>query len=80
VNCRGVIEELSSYLNGELDAAGMAELRAHLERCKKCRVVVDTTRQTIEFYSGSEPLPLPDDFRTRLHDALVRRLSRPSPS
>lgn len=78
MNCRGVIEELSNYLNGELDAVGMAELRRHLERCKNCRLVVDTTRQTIMFYSGDEPLPLPDDFRERLHDALLRRLGRQS--
>lgn len=76
MNCRGVIAELSSYLDGELDATGIAELEQHLARCKKCRVVVDTTRQTIEFYWGSEPAALPEDFRKTLHDALSRRLNR----
>jgi anti-sigma factor RsiW len=80
VNCRGVIEELSSYLNGELDAAGLAELDQHLQRCKKCRLVVDTTRKTIEIFCDAEPVALPDGFRERLHDALLRRLGRkPTP-
>ena len=80
MNCRGVFEELSSYLDGELDAAGLAELDQHLQRCKKCRLVVDTCRQTIQLYCDAEPIPLPEDFRERLHAALERRLGRKPPA
>ena len=80
MNCRGVIEELTSYLNGELDAAGIAELETHLARCKKCRVIVDTTRFTVDIFCGSEPAPLPEDFRQSLHEALRRKLTRKPPT
>jgi anti-sigma factor RsiW len=76
VNCRGVIQELSSYLDGELDAAGLVELDQHLQRCGKCRMVVDTCRKTIQIFCDAEPVPLPEDFRARLHAALERRLGR----
>lgn len=74
MNCRGVIQELSDYLDGELDASELAEIKQHLDRCAKCRLVVDTTRQTIEIYCNCEPVPLPEDIRERLHSALVKKL------
>ena len=74
--CKKVITQLSEYLDGELDAALLEELSAHLERCEKCRIVVDTCRKTIEIYCNTEPLPLPQDVRERLDRALVEKLGR----
>ena len=78
MNCRGVIRELSDYLDGELDASARAELERHLERCEDCRLVVDTTKKTIEIFCNSEPVPLPNEVRDRLRAALEKRLRRPS--
>jgi predicted anti-sigma-YlaC factor YlaD len=74
VNCRGVIRELSEYLNGDLDQSTLSDLQLHLARCEDCRVVVDTTRKTIEIFCKAEPVPLPEDVRERLHKALFRRI------
>jgi predicted anti-sigma-YlaC factor YlaD len=74
VNCREVIRELSSYLDGDLGREAIADLELHVGRCEDCRVVVDTVRKTVDIYCKAEPLPLPDDVRTRLHTALVKRL------
>ncbi len=76
MNCRGVVQELSSYLDGELDANARAELERHLEDCEDCRLVVDTTQKTIEIFCNSEPVPLPADVRARLHAALEKRLGK----
>jgi anti-sigma factor RsiW len=73
VNCRGVIRELSEYLNGDLDQATLSDLQLHLARCEDCRLVVDTTRKTIEIFCKAEPVPLPEDVRQRLHKALFRK-------
>jgi anti-sigma factor RsiW len=75
VNCRGVIRELSEYLNGDLDRATLSDLEVHLARCEDCRLVVDTTRKTIEIFCKAEPVPLPDDVRSRLHKALFQRIN-----
>lgn len=77
MNCRGVIVELSSYLDGELDASAKADLERHLQNCEDCRLVVDTTKKTIQIFCNSEPFPLPSDVRERLHQALEKRLRRP---
>lgn len=79
MKCRGIIVELSSYLNGELDESAKADLERHLKNCEDCRVVVDTTRKTIQIFCNSEPVPLPSDVRERLHQALEKRLRRRSP-
>ena len=74
MNCKGVIRQLTDYLDGQLDPALVAELTRHLEHCEDCRLVVDTTRKTIEIYCNTEPLPLPAGMRERLQRALAEKL------
>ena len=76
MNCKKVIIELSSYLDGAADATIRIELEEHLSRCEDCRLVVDTTRKTIQIFCNSEPVPLPDDVRQPLHTALLDRIHR----
>jgi anti-sigma factor RsiW len=78
VNCKKVIIELSTYLDGALDATVRIDLEQHLMRCTDCRLVVDTTRKTIQIFCNSEPVPLPEDVRNRLHTALLERFRRNS--
>ena len=74
MNCKKIVLELSDYLDGELNAGARADLERHLEHCDDCRVVVDTTKKTIQIFCNSEPVPLPTDVRDRLHAALEKRL------
>jgi predicted anti-sigma-YlaC factor YlaD len=76
VNCRSIVRELSNYLDEALDSTLRASIEKHLENCEDCRVVVDTTKQTIQIFCNSEPAPLPEDTRQRLRDALKSRLRR----
>jgi len=76
LNCRSVVRELSNYLDGELGLEVMAEIERHLKHCDDCRLVVDTTKKTIQIFCNSAPLPLPNDVRERLHQALEKRLRR----
>jgi anti-sigma factor RsiW len=79
LNCKGLIVELTEYLDGALDSSVRMELEQHLAKCQNCRIVVNTTRKTIEIFCNAEPAPLPEDVRGRLHAALVKRLEhRPS--
>jgi anti-sigma factor RsiW len=76
VNCKGVVVEISEYLDGSLDPALKHELEGHLKNCKKCRLIVDTTQKTIDIFCNSEPVALPKDVKQRLHQALANRLSK----
>jgi anti-sigma factor RsiW len=74
LNCKGVIRELSDYLDGDLGLADKQELERHLEHCEDCKMVVDQTRLTVEVFCDKERVELPRDVKSRLHDALQRKI------
>lgn len=49
------LEQLSSYLDGELDLASRAELEAHLNSCSSCQARLEGLRQTV---SAVRALPM----------------------
>jgi len=74
LNCKGVIRELSNYLDGDLDGVLKVDLERHLQHCEDCSMVVDQTKRTVEIFCGSKPLELPSDVRSRLHQALHQKI------
>ena len=78
MDCRQLILELSNYLDGEMDASLQAELEEHLKKCPDCRMVVNTTKKTIDIFCQCAPAPLPENVRSRLHRALEQHLKRES--
>lgn len=76
MNCKKAINQISGYLDGNLDEELKKVLETHLDKCHHCHAVFDTTRKTIELYCDGKIFPLPDDVRTRLHDALRRKLQQ----
>ncbi|HXA56724.1 MAG TPA: zf-HC2 domain-containing protein [Candidatus Acidoferrum sp.] len=73
MKCTKVWEEISDYLDSGIDPVIRAEIEQHLLKCEKCRVVVDTTKKTIDIFCNSEPAPIPEDTRHRLYQALERK-------
>jgi anti-sigma factor RsiW len=73
LNCQDVIQELSNFIDGELDAASKQELERHLKECNECKLVVDQTKKTVRLFCDSEPIELPCEVRNRLHNALRRK-------
>lgn len=74
MKCKEIVKELADYLDEALDPVLRESIELHLEKCKDCRLVVDTTKQTIQIYCNSEPAPLPQTTRQRLHEALAKHL------
>lgn len=75
MNCKGVICELSNYIDGDLDPAVKQELERHLEHCEDCTMIVDQTKKSIEILCDSRPVELSSEVRSRLHTALRKKLS-----
>ena len=70
-NCEGLLESLSAYIDGDLPAELCAELEKHLAGCNDCRVVLNTTKRTIDLvHSPLEKPDLPEDVRERLFQRL----------
>lgn len=73
MNCDDVVHELSNFLDGELDPSLTRELESHLKDCTDCKLVLDQTKKTIQVFCDCEPVELPGEVRTRLHEALRRK-------
>mgnify|MGYP000849490875 CR=1 FL=1 len=70
-NCQSLLGSLSEYIDGELPADLCAEIEKHLEGCDNCRIVLNTTRRTIDLVQGSPTeQSVPDDVRSRLFKRL----------
>lgn len=68
--CRELLDQLSEYIDGELEDAVCIELEAHLAQCTNCRVMVDTLRKTITLYHAQAPAELPSGVEDRLYKVL----------
>ncbi len=77
MTCKEVVQQLSEYLDGELESGLVQSLEQHLAGCHNCRIIVDTTRKTVEIFCNSEPLPLPAPVHERLMKPLAAKFSGP---
>lgn len=70
-NCKELLGSLSSYIDGDLNPELCQELEKHLAGCDDCRVVLNTTKRTIDLvHSPLEKPDLPEDVRERLFKRL----------
>lgn len=76
MNCTGAIREISSYIDGELEASVRIELEEHLQECEGCAIIVRQTQFTVQVFCNDKPVDLPAEVRSRLHDALKRKLHK----
>jgi hypothetical protein len=59
LSCAEFLAEFGDYLDNVADPALRAHLEEHLHECKTCRVIVDSTRKTIQIVTDSQSFTLP---------------------
>lgn len=70
-NCKALLGSLSEYIDGELPSDLCREIERHLDGCDNCRVVLNTTKRTIDLvHITPEEQTVPDDVRERLFKRL----------
>lgn len=71
LNCRHLLGNLTDYLDGELQKDLCYEIERHLAECENCRVVVDTTRRTVEIvHDACGEDVIPGEVKSRLFACL----------
>ena len=75
LTCKEFLEELSDYLDENLDIELRAKLEQHIAECPNCWVIADTTKKTIQIYRGMDPYPVPADVQSRLMTALEKKIA-----
>jgi hypothetical protein len=73
MNCTDLLSHLSDYFDEQLTAELRKEIQAHTDSCQHCRVVLNTTRQTIEVYKDNEIYEVSTELRERLHKAIMAK-------
>ena len=76
MNCKGAIRCVSSYIDGELEAAVVEEIELHLKECPDCTILVQQTRLTVHLYYDSDLVDFPVEVQARLHETLRRKIRR----
>ena len=66
LSCREVMDELAEYLYEDVAADLRRELEAHLQQCRTCNVLYDSTRKTLRVLTDSRCFELPVDLSARI--------------
>lgn len=75
LTCKDFLRELNELFDEATDPHLKAELESHLSQCPNCWVVADTTKRTLKIFHGMEPRAVPDNVKSRLMEALARRMA-----
>ena len=75
MDCREVLANLSDYVDGDVSDEIRRALEEHIARCRRCRVVLDTTRRTLKIVLDAEPFEVPLAVSARLYARLEEVLS-----
>lgn len=71
LDCKHVWEQISGYLDKQLDAEMLAAVERHLENCEVCSAVLDSTRNILVLTADDRTYELPVGYSERLHQRLT---------
>ena len=66
LTCELLLQYLSDYIDNALYEELTTEAQAHLASCNNCRVVLDTTQQTLFLFRNQGARKIPLERRQRL--------------
>jgi len=75
MDCKEVLANLSCYIDGEGSVELRNALEEHISRCRRCRVVFDTTGRMLRIVTDVEPFEVPLSVSARLFARLEKVLS-----
>ena len=75
MDCKEVLANLSCYVDGDGSAELRAALEEHIAKCRRCRVIFDTTGKALKIVLDVEPFEVPLAVSARLYARLERVLS-----
>ena len=73
MTCTEFLAQMTDYFDGEVDAKLLSEIRAHLEECDHCEVLVNTTRQTIQIYKDHQVYEISSEVREQTITSIMHR-------
>ncbi len=74
VTCAQVLKELSNYIDEDIGPRLRAEIEEHLRGCRRCSVLLDSTRKTLRIVGDDRVFEIPVGYSERLHQFLTNKL------
>ena len=75
LTCEEVLANLSEYFDDECSAELRAQLEDHISKCRRCRVVFDSTGKMLKILVEVDPFEVPLAVSARLYSRLQEVLS-----
>jgi anti-sigma factor (TIGR02949 family) len=75
LTCKEFVDGISDFIDDDIAPDLRERLQKHISECPNCWVVYDTTKKTIQVFKGMEAQPLPEDVRSRLVQAVEKRMA-----
>jgi hypothetical protein len=72
LNCEQVWGEISSYVDGDVEAGLRSAMDEHFRTCKRCASVLAGTRNVVKLYGDERMLEVPAGFGSRLEKRLAK--------
>ncbi len=74
LRCKDVWQEVSAYLDNDLDPVLRQHLEEHLAHCVHCAALIDSTRNVLILIADERTFELPTGFSERLRKRLLSEL------
>ena len=66
ISCVKVAQEISNFVDDEVEPELKARMERHFRNCKHCTAVLEGTRNTVRLLTDGDWYPLPEGFGKRL--------------
>ena len=70
ISCLEVWQEISSYIDDDVDAELRARMEAHFKACAHCTAVLDGTKNVVKLVGDGVEYQVPDGFSQRLYNKI----------
>ena len=74
VTCEQVWQEISNYLEDDIDPSLRSAMEVHFGQCDRCRSVLEGTRNVIQLYGDERMIEVPLGFGHRLQRRLQENI------
>jgi anti-sigma factor RsiW len=71
LSCEEVRREISNYLDDDMSPHMRRLLEVHLEQCRKCAVLLDSTRNVLVLLADEKRFEMPAGFSLRVREMLA---------
>lgn len=76
VKCEKVLEELSNYIDEDVEPGLRAAIEEHVRGCHRCSVLLDSTHKMLYVVGDERVFEIPAGYSKRLHERIAHQIEQ----